>query len=159
MTCAICDNDHSTQRLCKACRADPANADWCEVWRGIEARVDDHADADDVHWHRHGLMDEAAPRSLGALEVKRLKPPTEHQAEIMRLLMEGEWVMVERKTRRKRYARAWCRPSGQPCSVMGLNRGAVRKRRELSVRQVAVRIGVDPRYVRKTLAMYWKKGI
>jgi hypothetical protein len=32
MTCAICDHDANTTRLCRPCRADPCNEDWCERW-------------------------------------------------------------------------------------------------------------------------------
>jgi hypothetical protein len=64
--CAVCDNDDNTTRLCSACKADPANADWCEGDERLIEDVDAEASV------RPRLAAQSPPRRIPTLLHRRV---------------------------------------------------------------------------------------
>lgn len=118
--CSVCDDDLSTTRLCRACRADPANVDWCE------GRAELHIDADRMPAAGHRLSD---------LVDRPLREPSELHVRCLELMTR---TIVDARAVRVRG------PAGRRVWVLR------EERRPLRFREVAWLLDCSESYVRKT---------
>lgn len=90
--CAICDGTNLHTRLCAACRADPANADWIET---------DTATPSDA-------IDAMAPAcNLAELQIKPLPPVSDTTRRVLLLVITGRVTERVRNRGANRAAEPW----------------------------------------------------
>lgn len=127
--CAVCDNTNETVQLCDACRADPANVDWCEP-------SDSEQTAEDVDT----VMLVAGGQRLESIFGGARKFDTSIAERVVRASRKSVT-----KRRRRRNA------NGKPL------RGHIFVEQPLSLREIAQEVGCSVAYVHKVLERLFSK--
>lgn len=129
--CAICDATNATMRLCRKCRADPANAGWSErtqladrVW--IEGPPTDR-----------GTGELGARTRLAEMHDRRLRRLSVRTQQILQLVGLYQITDYVRPRGRARARSEW-----------------IQRKRPLHLTEVAFLVGVTPGAVRNTLQRY-----
>lgn len=138
--CAV--TSHDVRRLCDSCRDDPANADWIEVWEGIETRLDDGADQDRLHHRKRGAMLPDGVRSMADLHTQPCRPIGDLEHRIIQLTLYGVKVPCLRGKR-----------VGQRRRLVVRNIGA--RVQYLSSKEIAIRLGCAQNFVRQIQKRHW----
>lgn len=129
--CAICDGTNATVRLCRTCRADPANAGWSERTMHL-----DRAWIDSPPGDRHASELDARQR-LADMRDRRLRQLAPRTQQILQLV--GFYCITD-------YRRPRGKARGQ--------REWIQYRRPLHLAEVAFLVGVSITAVRRTLLRY-----
>lgn len=129
--CAICDVTNATMRLCRKCRADPANAGWSErtqladrVW--IEGLPTDR-----------GTGELGARTRVAEMHDRRLRRLSVRTQQILQLVGMYQITVYVRPRGRARTRAEW-----------------IQQKRPLLLAEVAFLVGVTPSAVQNTLRRY-----